>query len=114
VIADAATWQPAHSYDLVSCNFGHPPQPDKRTAVYAMMRRGGVVLLKVGDHSDRQVPPALVGYESLNLEELKRGFEGFEVLQAKVVDSPAHTHGGQKQRRERRKALLFMVRRPTA
>ena len=119
VVADAAAWQPERSYDLVTCNFGLPPQPDSRTAVYAMMRRavapGGVVLLKVGDHSDSQAPPAFVGYESLNLEELKRGFDGFEVLKAKIVDSPAHAHGhgGSKQPRELWKALLFMVRRPT-
>ena len=120
LVADAAAWQPEHSYDLVICNFGLPPQPDSRTAVYAMMRRavapGGVVLLKVGDHSGSQVPPAFAGYESLNLEELKRGFDGFEVLKAKIVDSPAHAHarGGPEQQRELWKALLFMARRPTA
>ena len=117
VAADAAAWQPERSYDPVTCNFGLPPQPDSRTAVYAMMRRavapGGVVLLKVGDHTGSRAPAAFVGYESLNLEELKRGFE---VLKAKIVDSPAHAHahGGPKQQRELWKALIFMARRPTA
>lgn len=119
VAADAAAWQPERSYDPVTCNFGLPPQPDSRSAVYATMRRavapGGVVLLKVGDHTGSRAPAAFVGYESLNLEELKRGFE---VLKAKIVDSPAHAHahahGGPEQQRELWKALIFMARRPTA
>jgi len=116
VTADATTWQPEKSYDLVCNNFGLPPQPDSRVAVYAMMRgavaAGGVVLIKIGDHSDegRSVAPMIVGYESLNLEELKRGFEDFEVLKAECVDSPVHSHGGHTQRHGRRGALLFMAR----
>ena len=69
VSADATTWQPEKSYDLVCNNFGLPPQLDRRIAVYAMMRcavaTGGVVLIKIWDHSgeQRSVPPVLVGYE---------------------------------------------------
>ena len=56
------------------------------------------------------------GAGGLCIELDKRGFEGFEVLKAKIVDSPAHAHahGGPKQQRELWKALIFMARRPTA
>jgi len=116
VTADATTWQPEKSYDLVTNSFGLPPQSDRRTAVYTMMRgavvAGGVVLLKIWDHSGQQrsVSPALVGYESLNLEEITRGFEDFELLKAKFIDSPVHSHGGHTPRHASRKALLFMAR----
>jgi len=115
-IADATTWQPNERYNLVCSNFGLPPQPEKRMMVYDMISRavvsGGVVLIKVGDHSGDQwpLPPQLAGYRSLNAEELKSGFGDFEVLIEKFVDMPAHSHHGHAQTNKVRKSLIFMAR----
>jgi SAM-dependent methyltransferase len=115
---DATVWQPQRTYDLVTCNFGLPPQVKARAAVYAMMCRavspGGVVLLKIGDIRDMPDPPALGGYELLDLEELAAGFKGFEVLKSTRADAPPHAHFGPMAHRQGWKTVLFMARRPLA
>jgi len=126
IAADATTWQPEQTYELVSSSFGLPPEPIDRIAVYAMMRRavapGGVVLIKIGDTRGKKLPPVFSGYNYLNLDELKHGFSGFEVLLESTIEAPAHTHssahqheGAQEQekaryRHERWKTWLFMAR----
>ncbi|MBL4848082.1 MAG: methyltransferase domain-containing protein [Planctomycetes bacterium] len=124
VTADATSWRPEQTYELVCSSFGLPPEPKGRIAVYAMMRQaltpGGVVLIKIGDTRGRQLPAAFRGYDSLNLDELRVGFKGFEILLESTVEAQAHTHGrthqhaGARRLHERWKTSLFMARKPCA
>ncbi|HEU5072785.1 MAG TPA: class I SAM-dependent methyltransferase [Polyangiaceae bacterium] len=114
--ADATAWQPDQSYDLVICNFGLPPDPEARAAVYGTMRSavapGGVVLLKIGDNEGATDATAHTGYDTLDLRELQGGFEGFEAMRSERRQSPAHSHFGPKAHRKNWRTLLFVARKP--
>lgn len=126
VAADAATWKPADSYELVTCHFGVPPSPDDRQAMYAMMRGalvpGGRVLMKFCEGNVSKMP-AFSGYELLTLGELSGAFNGFEIAPPEHERIPAHRHrghGGAGQRHhasivdggEQWTAVLFEARKP--
>jgi SAM-dependent methyltransferase len=114
--ADATVWQPEQSYDLVICNFGLPSDPEARAAVYRTMRSavapGRVVLLKIGDNEGATDATAPTGYDTLDLRELQRGFEGFEAMRSERRHSPAHSHFGPKAHRKNWRTLLFVARKP--
>jgi SAM-dependent methyltransferase len=93
ITADASTWRPDRPYDLVTCNFGLPPEPDVRRAVYRTIREalapGGVALLHFCEGNISGCP-AVAGYGSLNLEEAANAFRGLELAAPEYVQIPAH------------------------
>lgn len=121
--ADAATWQPPHGFELVTCHFGVPPDPEARRAIYGMMRRalvpGGTILMKFCEGNVSGVP-ALSGYDSLRLDELRAGFTGFDVAPPIFSLVPAHRRGPPAQGAkanaepdpEQWTAVLFAARKP--
>ena len=73
ILDDASTWQPDDMYDLITCNFGVPPEIEKRHEVYAMIRKavkpGGIVFFVIGKHNNIKMQGHFSGYNSLNIEE---------------------------------------------
>lgn len=116
ILNDASTWQPHDTYDLITCNFGVPPEIEKRHEVYAMIHQavkpGGIVFFVIGKHDNRKVPGVFLGYESLNIEELKLAFNGFDILKSVEIKLDGHKHGGKKIGHGQKPAIIFMASKP--
>lgn len=93
-VADASTWQPARTFDLVISSFALPDDRATRAPAFAMMRAalapGGTVLIKDFDAAMARLPE-FGPFELVTLEELESAFDGLEVLRSEVVETPAHS-----------------------
>ncbi len=94
---DAATWHPARTYDLVTNSFALPTsQADQAqlfTAIREALAPGATLLIKDFDSSMRR-HEEFAPYHCPSVEELLAAFDGFEILRADVVETPAHSHHG--------------------
>ncbi|MEQ9318061.1 MAG: class I SAM-dependent methyltransferase [Polyangiaceae bacterium] len=95
--ANAATWTPETTFDLVTNSFALPNTKDEQTAALRMMRAavapGGTVVIKDFDPAMIAVT-GLSAFHHATLDELVAPFDGFEILRAEVVDTPPHDHDG--------------------
>lgn len=113
--ADATRWKPPRPFDLVTCCFALPIGPEQRAAAYRTMRDavapGGTVVVK-----DFDTAMARLGFlaenELVTVEELTTAFDGFEIVRAEVVQTPAHHHGDGEPSKEAWSAGLLHARRP--
>jgi len=116
ILDDASTWQPSGMYDLITCNFGLPPEIEKRHDLYAMIRKaikpGGVVFFVIGNHDNRKMMGRFSGYNSLNIEELKLAFNEFDIVKSVEIKLEGHRHGGKEMVCGQKPAFIFMTSRP--
>lgn len=116
-VADASHWRPGHPYDLVTCAFALPGTAEAQARALSMMRQavapGGHVILKDFDPGMQQVQPVFAAWHMLDIDEVRRAFDGFEVLAAEVVSTPPHDHDGSGAHAgEHWTAAFFHARRP--
>ena len=92
--ADASTWTPRGTYDLIVSGFALPDNRALRAPAFAAIRQavvpGGAVLIKDFDDTMARFPH-FDGFELVTLEELTAAFEGFEVQRSEIVETPAHS-----------------------
>jgi len=116
IVDDASTWQPDDLYDLITCNFGVPPEIEKRHDVYATIRKaikpGGIVFFVIGKHDNKKILSHFSGYNSLNIEELKLAFNEFDFLKSVEVELEGHRHGGREIEHGKKPAFIFMASSP--
>jgi len=95
-VADAASWRPSRTYDLVTCCFAAPNTRADQQRAYAAMRRavapGGTVVVLDFDPQMHRLPP-FRGFDMVAVADLLEAFDGFEITRAEVVEVPAHDHG---------------------
>ena len=113
--ADAATWSPPRTYDLVTNSFALPLTRAAQIAVYRTIREavapGGTVLVKDFDTQMAHVGP-FGGVDLVEVDHLLAAFDGFEVLRAEVVPTPVHDHGSGTYGETTWTAALLFARRP--
>lgn len=86
-VANASTWQPTRSYDLITNSFALPTTKDERAAVFetirSALRPGGTVALK--EHDAAMTSRSFFSsYDFVTLDELKDAFGGFDLLRLEV------------------------------
>ena len=95
-VADAANWQPADRFDLITNSFALPTKQADQAKVFRTTREalapGGAVLIKDFDASMKR-HKAFARYHCPTVEELRAAFEGLDILRAEVVETPVHDHG---------------------
>ncbi len=115
--ANAATWTPPRTYELVTNSFALPITRAEQVEVYRMIREavapGGTVILKDFDTGMAGIG-AFGGVDLVDVEHLRSAFEGFEVLRAEVVPTAVHDHGQGSYGDATWTAALFVARRPAA
>ena len=115
-VADASQWTSNGSFDLVTNSFALPETREQQARIFATCRQllspGGHVLIKDFDKPPTD-NPAFLRFHCPTLEELRSDFEGFEILQAEIVETPAHVHHGEEQGHGTPwSAILFHARKP--
>lgn len=120
-VADAGSWRPDGEFELITNSFALPFGVAARAEVFAMIRGalvpGGTVVVEDFDASMAR-SGFLAGTDLVTVEELVQAFQGFEIEQAEVIETPVHEHrhdaghdagnaGG-----ERWTAAIFHARKP--
>tara|TARA_R110002073_G_scaffold334897_1_gene525473 strand:+ start:17012 stop:17629 length:618 start_codon:yes stop_codon:yes gene_type:complete len=97
-VADASSFRPSGRYDLVTCSFALPDTSAGQAKVFSMIRDvlvpGGAVVIKDFDAAMRE-HAEFSRFDCPSIGELQEAFEGFAVVRAEVVETPAHGHGGE-------------------
>lgn len=93
-VADASSWTPDGTFDLIVSCFALPDDRAARRPAFAMMRDalavGGTVLLQDFDAAMARMPH-FAPFELVTLEELRLAFDGFDVIRSEIVETPAHS-----------------------
>lgn len=114
-VADAASWTPSRTYDLVTSTFALPLTRGAQQGVYRVLRAaiapGGTVIVKDFDTRMSRVP-AFGGIDLVELDELVAAFDGFELERAEIVTTPRHDHAGPSDDDAPWTAALLVARRP--
>ena len=114
-VGDAASWQPATQYDLVTSTFALPVALDRRARVLDTIRSavapGGLVLVQEFDTGMARYPFCR-DMNLLTVSDLRAAFPGFDVLRAEVEPTPVHEHAGSAHADEQWTSVLFHGRRP--
>lgn len=119
-VVNAAQWQPEGHFDLITNSFALPATQAEQTKVYTTIRNalapGGRVLIKDFDAAMMK-RKEFSGFHCPTIEELVSAFDGFDILQAEVKETPAHEHGPCHQDGHApspRTAALLYARKPTS
>lgn len=92
-VAVASSFRPSGRYDLVTCSFALPDTSAGQAKVFSMIRSvlepGGTVVIKDFDSAMRQ-HAEFARFDCPSIAELLHAFEGFKVIRAEVVETPAH------------------------
>ena len=125
-VADATTWKPNGTFDLITSSFALPGSKSGRASVFESMREslapGGTVLLKDFDSAMNRTG-FFAGFDLVTVEELTAAFDGLDIIRTEIVDTPTHDHGSKRrhpddygskgrQPRERWTAALLQARSP--
>ena len=114
-VADAATWRPPRTYDLVTNCFAMPMLRAQQVRAFETLREavapGGHVIIEELDPQMSRLA-AFAGFDHISVEHLSEAFAWFEILRAEVVPTPAHDHGQGSLLDERWTASLLVARRP--
>lgn len=115
-VADAANWAPGDSFDLVTNSFALPNTQAGQVKLYQAIRSclapGGVVLIKDFESSMMR-HEQFSKFHCPTVGELETAFHGYEILQAEIVETPAHSHGADAPALKGGwKAVLFCARSP--
>ena len=94
-VGDARTWLPSGKFDLVTNSFALPTGAAGRAKVYAMIRSalapGGHIVMEEFDPSMRD-KTFFSGMDLPSIEELRAAFDGFDIVEAEVIETPVHDH----------------------
>lgn len=94
-VANAAEWQPKGQFDLITNSFALPKTQTEQARVFATIREalspGGRVLIKDFDAAMMK-RKEFSQFHCPTMEELVSAFDGFEILQAEVKETPGHEH----------------------
>jgi SAM-dependent methyltransferase len=108
-VADATTWAPQSTYNLITSSFALPNEIG-RDRVYRLMRESlapnGIVAIKDFDVEMQHIIPGC----DLTISELMSAFDGFEVIRAEIVDTPVHGHADEGHAAEDWTAVIFVAR----
>lgn len=95
-VADAATWQAPAKYDLITSSFALPTSKEDQQKLFTKMQEwlapGGSIIIKDFDASMKR-HKVFARFHCPTLDELVAAFAALEIVQAEIVDTPAHDHG---------------------